>query len=730
MSGKNSGLEALFVPKSIAVIGASESSIAYGTRYLQSLLDYGYKGKLFAVNHNGENALGFKIYRSVADIPDDIDLASVFVPARFVPGVLQDCLKKKVKAAIVMSSGFSESGEEGRKLEEEIVGIARSGIRVLGPNCFGTYCPRSGITIVTGATFTKETGGTALIAQSGQASEGIVYRSSGEGVRYSKVASYGNACNVNESDLLEYLMQDSDTKVVTSYLEGVKDGRRFFEIARTNAGKKPIIIWKVGLTQAGAAAAASHTGSLAGGPAVWDTFFRQTRSNKVGTLEELVDTTVAFSCIPGGCGRNAVLISGGGSGGVIGADAAEAKGISLKPLATDVEEKLKKLLPATGTSIKNPLDIGNPHPSVQLLQSVLEAIAASDQTDVIVIRRLFFSAKVSAIFSGTTALLPEEQQAFMNVPVEVSKKYKKPIVIILPEEFTGVNSIELEADRRRIRDFFFRNGIPVYPNELRAFTSISHLAKFKEAGAVKVIGQDKLIEVDESAGNTASKIIKTASTPVLDEISCKRIFKEYGINVTEPVLSKTRSEAVSSADKIGYPVVMKIVSPQIIHKSDIGGVKINLKNADDVTKAFDEIVNAAKEKVPDAVIEGISVQKMARSGLELVMGMTKDPQFGPVLMFGLGGVLVEVLKDVSFRIVPLTQEDAYEMIREIKAYRLLEGYRGQPPVDVKYLSELLLKISKMIEQNPAIKEMDINPLIAYPDGAVAVDARIILEGSK
>jgi acetate---CoA ligase (ADP-forming) len=728
MTDRVSELDNFFLPKSMAIIGASEALNSYGARYIQALLDIGYKGRLYAVNYSGESVLGFRIYRSVLDIPDEIDLVSICVAARFTPDIMRECLKKKVKAAIILSAGFSEAGEEGHTIEKEILKIAGQGIRVMGPNCFGTYCPKGGITIVPGGGFPKQSGGTALIAQSGQLSEGITSRSFGEGIRYSKVASFGNACNVNEADLLEYLMQDEDTKIFTSYLEGVRNGRRFFEIARKNAGKKPILIWKVGLTKIGAAAAASHTGSLAGAASVWDAFFRQTRAIKAGSLEEMIDANVGFSCLPQGCGRRVALVSGGGAGTVVGADACESAGMQMPPLAPETERQLREVLPATGTSIKNPLDIGNPHPPLSLLQSILEAVASSDRTDVIVIRRIFFSIKVSAIFSGTTAPSLEEQQALLDIPVNIKKKFNKPVVIILPEEISSVERIDLEEERRQIRDFFFANNIPVYLNEQRAFTALSHLAEFKEAASLEQIVEKGRATEPASKGRTLlSEIIKTTPTPVLDEIQCKQVMKEYGINVTEPVLARSKEEAINAAHKMKYPVVMKIISPQITHKSDIGGVKIGLKTDDDIALAYDDIMTAAREKAPDALIHGISVQKMADKGLELVIGMIKDPQFGPMIMFGLGGVLIEILKDVSFRIVPLTKQDAKEMVRQIKAYRLLEGYRGQPRVDIENLEGLLLKVSRMIEENPEIKEMDINPLIAYADGAVAVDARIILE---
>lgn len=717
-----------FHPKSVAAVGASEALNAYGTRYIQALLDFGYKGKIYAVNHSGNEVLGYKIYRSVADLPEAVDLACVCVSSRFVPDVLRDCLKKGVKAAIVLSAGFRELGEEGRLLEEEVVKIARQGVRVMGPNCFGTYCPGGGVTVVPGGGFPKESGGTALIVQSGQLSEGITGRSFGEGIRYSKVASYGNACNINEADLLEFLMEDEETKHICSYLEGVRDGQRFFEIARANVGKKPLLIWKAGLTKSGAAAASSHTGSLAGGSAIWDAFFRQTHATKIGSMEELIDAAVSFSCLPEGCGPRVGLVSGGGAGAVIGADACERAGMQMPDYSPETIARLREILPPVGTSIKNPLDTGNPHPQLQSMRAFLETVAADPNVDVVMIRRIFFSVKTMIVFSGAASISMEEQEELLSIPVEVQKKYNKPVVIVLPEELTGVEDIDIELERRKIRDYFFAHNIPVYLSEQRAFTALAHLAAFGAARLERAKVAGGTSDRASSKGRAVfSDILRASSTTVLDELRSKKIMKEYGIDVTEPVLTQSKEAAVAAADKIGYPVVMKIVSPQITHKSDIGGVKVGLKTPEEVAEGYTAITAAAAQKAPGAVVEGVAVQKMAAPGVELVLGMNKDPQFGPVLMFGLGGTLVEVLKDVTFRIVPLTKADAGAMIREVKAYRLLEGYRGQPPVDIENLEELLLKVSTMMQENPEIKEMDVNPLIAYSNVAVAVDARIILE---
>jgi acetate---CoA ligase (ADP-forming) len=720
-------LDLFFKPKTIAVFGASESIYSYGQRYIQALLDYGYQGKLYAINHSGEQVLGHKIYRNIAEIPDTIDQAFMAIPARFMLDALKECIEKGIKAVVLFTGGFGEAGEEGRALEKQILEMARGRIRLMGPNCFGPYCPSGGVTIFTGAIFSKESGSVALTAQSGVLSECIISRALGEGIRYSKFAGYGNAADINEADLLEYLMEDNDTKMITSYLEGVKDGRRYFDIARRNYGKKPILIWKVGLTQMGAAASSSHTGSLAGASSVWDAFFRQTGAVKVSSLDELTDTTVAFSCLPQGCGSRVAYISGGGAGTVIGADACENAGLQMPSFSPETMKRLKEVLPGVGASFRNPIDIGNPHPPAKLLESVLEIMSADENTDFIFIRRVLFSVKMSKIFSGTTAPSEKEQQELLEVPVRVKQKYHKPIVVMLPDDMTGTESIYLEEERRKIRDYFFANGIPSFLSEPRAFAALAHLFKYKERSLPKIAAPKAAPTAGSKSRQSFLNILKKSKTSILDEIQCKTILKAAGLKVTLPVLAASKKDAVAAAEKLGYPVVMKIVSPQITHKSDIGGVKLKLQNKAQVGTAFDEIMDAVRKKAPDASVEGVSIQKMADPGLELVIGMTRDPQFGPMLMFGLGGTSVEILKDVAFRIVPLTKEDAGDMIRQIKGYRLLDGYRGQPAIDKAYVEELLLKISAFIAENPEIKEMDINPLIAYKRGAVAVDARIILE---
>lgn len=728
MCSDNSGLDLFFYPKSIAIIGASEAINSWGARYIKALQSYGFSGKLFAVNHTGNQVWGLKIYRSILDISDDIELVLICVPARYVPDIIQECIKKNIKNIIVLSAGFSETGEEGKKLEEEISNLARrNGVRIMGPNCFGIYCPEGRLTYVAGGNFPKESGNVALIAQSGTFAEAIVVRALSEGIRFSKVISYGNACDLNEADFLEYLMHDPKTRIFLSYTEGVKEGRRFFDIARQNSGTKPIVIWKVGLTSIGSKAAVSHTGSLAGNTAAWEAFFKQSGAIQVKSFDELIDSAVGFTCLPDGCGPRIALVSGGGGSTVVGADACELAGLQMPGFSSEIEQKLREVLPAVGTSVKNPLDIGNPHPPLKLFRSVLEIVASSPDIDIIVIRRIFFSIKISRMLGGDAAPSYEEQDELLQIPIDIKNHFGKAVAIILDIDFNKAEDIELEADRRRIRDYFFRNGIPTFLTESRAFNAIAGLAKYKARKYKTLNISTDYDGIKVPTNNIVANAVKNMKTQHMNEIQCKDLLKKAGVNVVETFLARNRDEAIKIADRLGYPVVMKIVSSQIIHKTDVGGVRLNISDAVQVGKTFDDIIRVVNDKLPEAKIEGISIQKMVKPGLELVIGMTKDPQFGPMLMFGIGGIFVEILKDVSFRIVPLSREDARNMIREIKGYRLLEGFRGQPAVDINNLEELLLKLSKFVETNPEIREMDINPLIANEDSLTAVDARILLE---
>jgi acetyltransferase len=724
-------LHKFFHPKSIAVLGASVNETSFGNRYLNALLQFGYKGSLYPVNQSGDSVLGLKAYSRVLDIPDQVDLAVISVPSRSVADLLKDCVKKNIDSAIVLSSGFSEIGEQGRILEQGLSEVARQGIRIMGPNCFGVYCPSGEITIIPGVRYPKTVGGVSFFTQSGQFSELVIGRSIGEGIKFSKVVSYGNACDLNEADLVEYLAMDEETKVIEAYIEGVKNGRRLFELVRQYSSVKPILIWKVALTEAGSKAASSHTGSMAGSNTVWDTFFQQTNVNRINSVEELIDTSIAFTCYPEGCGSRVALISGGGGGSVVTADAMEEVGLKVVTFAEATREKLASLLPGIGTSVNNPVDMGPPLQPVNMLTSVLEAIAADDNVDAIIVRRIFLSVKAAIILSGSHPVPESEQQALMEIPVKIKDKYGKPVIIIITEENASQETLEVEAERRKLRDYYIANGIPVYVNEKRTAAAIAHLAKFKRIRAQRTTFEktetaetDKVNIKHRTLGY--QRIIGNFGS-TLNEIESKSLLKQAGVDVTDTFLARSKKEALVLCEKLGFPVAMKIMSPQIIHKTDVGGVKLGLKTTQEVDRAYDEIITNIMIKSPKSEIQGVSMQKMAPAGIELVIGMTKDRQFGPMLMFGLGGTYVEIIKDVAFRIVPIIYNDAQEMIRQIKGYRLIRGFRGQPPVNEEKLQDLLIKISEFIQCHPEIKEMDINPIMASGSEIIACDARIILE---
>ena len=469
-----------FYPRSVAVIGVSADENAFGTRYLRALLKFGFKGKLYPVNPRAGSLLGVTVYPSIGDIPESVDLAVISVPGRAVPGVLESCLSKGIRSAIVLSAGFSESGEEGKRLEGELRSVIAKGIRVIGPNCFGVYCPRGGLTLLVGPSFPQESGPVGLIAQSGQFAECIVLQTRGLGIRYSKVISYGNACDLNEADFLEYLADDQDTKVIAAYIEGVKQGRRFLEVVRRTSKVKPVVICKGGLTNTGSRAASSHTGSLAGSEVVWNTFFTQSGAVRVDSTDDLIDSTIAFLYLPHPCGRRVALISGSGGSAVIGADACERSGLKLIPFSAEIQQKISSLLPPIGTGVRNPVDLSNPHPPAEVLAGILEIVAACDEIDVIILGRMFLSVNGPSLIVGITKSFEQGREQLRDIPLMIMEKFGKPVIVTLSEEVADAEMIEFEGDRRSLRHYYLTHGIPVYPTLERAVKALSDVLKYQE----------------------------------------------------------------------------------------------------------------------------------------------------------------------------------------------------------------------------------------------------------
>jgi len=479
-------LAPVFYPKSHAVIGASAEARKFGGRFLQTLINFGYRGVIYPVNPQESEVLGLKAYPSVADIPGPVDFASIAIPARAVPGVLQECVTKGVKAAQILTAGFRELGEEGQRLEKEIADTAARGVRVVGPNCFGVYCPGGGMTILPGENLPRESGPVGFISQSGGYAVRVPRRADGLGIRFSKAVSYGNGCDINECDLVEYMHQDPETGIITAYLEGVKDGPRFFSLLREVCQTKPVIIWKGGLTQGGARAARSHTASLGGQEAVWEALFRQTGAIRVNNLEELLDTTLAFLHLGPLAGQRICSIGGGGGIGVAAADAWERAGLSVPVFSPELEKKLLGMIPAVGASARNPVDVGGPFPAPPMFRAVMETVCTDADVDILVVDEIEMAMAMPR--GGQMFRPPEAMQEMVRVPLDIKEKFGKPVVVVMPVEAVSTAWLESEGERRKIRDLFLQNHIPVYLTKERAAKALANLTSYYQRRGMLISG--------------------------------------------------------------------------------------------------------------------------------------------------------------------------------------------------------------------------------------------------
>lgn len=467
----------MFYPKSHAVIGASANVRKFGGRFLGVLVSFGYNGKLYAVNPQESQVLGLETYARVGDIPGPVDFASIAVPAQAVPGVVEECLTKGIKAAQILSAGFSEVGEEGQRLEREVAKTAAKGLRIVGPNCFGIYCPAGGLTILPGESLPKESGPVGFISQSGGYAIRVPRRASGWGIKFSKVISYGNACDVNECDLIEYLYQDPETRIIAGYIEGVKDGPRFFKLLQEVCQAKPVIIWKGGLTQGGARAAHSHTASLSGDEKTWDAVLRQSGAIRVNSLDELLDTILAFMHLPPQRGRKVCVVGGGGGIGVAAADACERAGLSVPLFSGELQKKLTSIAPPVGTSVRNPVDVGSPFPPPAILKAVLETVIADGAVDTVIVDELEL-ARISDIVRDRRQLPGYPSGEIIEVPVDAQKKFGKPIIMVMPVEAIGADALEFEGARRHASDYFISQGLPVFLTLERAARALVNMIDY------------------------------------------------------------------------------------------------------------------------------------------------------------------------------------------------------------------------------------------------------------
>ncbi|KPL73977.1 acetyl-CoA synthetase [Bellilinea caldifistulae] len=696
-------MNGLLRPNKIAVVGASATPGKIGYTVVKNLLEGGYQGKIYPVNPSATEILGLKVYPSIRDIPEDIDAAIITIPAKAVLPTVDELGAKGAKGMIVITSGFSEVGL--KELERELVEKANSyGIRVLGPNIVGVL---SNSDKMNGsfAPFLPLEGKASLVSQSGALLIAIDAASYIRRVGFDKLISIGNMSDVDFADLITWLNEDPNTSCISLYIEGFRDGRRFIEAARN--ANKPIIALKAGVSAHGAAAAASHTGSLAGAAKVYGAAFQQAGVVQATDLNDLFNRTLSLSLQPPMKGDNLLVITNGGGVGVLATDAAEKSGVPLKFAPADVQAELKKHMPEFG-SAKNPVD--------------LTGMAGTE----------WYQASIRFAFAHpwVDGLVVLYCETAMTDPLEIAKGIKKAIVDSgVTDKPVTVSFVGGERSEEAMR-WLVENGIPAYGAPDLAVNAIAAL---REYARMKEIVREEAMPCLAQDRERALKIINKARSEGRDsltEIEAKEVFECYGLPVTPTRLARNEDEAVALAREIGYPVVMKIVSPDILHKSDAGGVRVNIKDDAGVREAFKTIMKNAKEYKATANIHGIAVQEMAPWGTEVILGSVNDPTFGPTMMFGLGGIFVEVLKDVTFRVAPVTSSQALRMLDEIRGAPIIAGVRGEAPRDRQALADVICQYSTMIlDLADEVSESDANPVLVYESGKglKVVDARIILK---
>jgi acetyltransferase len=694
-------IDAIFNPNSIAVIGASAEEKKVGHAVLKNLLQ-GFVGKIYPINPSKNEILSLPCYPSVSVVPDKIDLAIIVIPAKAVADALRDCSKAGVKGVVVITAGFKEVGGEGVDREKEIISIVRnSGMRMVGPNCLGVMNTK----IKMNASFAAEMppeGRVAFFSQSGALGVAIIDWALENNFGFSKFVSFGNKADLNETDFLEYFAKDPDTDVILGYIEDIVDGKKFLNIAKEVTKIKPVILIKSGATEAGARAASSHTGALAGSDRAFTEAFRKTGIIRVNGIQELFDTAEMFLSKKYPKGKRLLIITNAGGPGIIAADTADKLGIKLDPMSRASIDKIAEKLPSSA-SLYNPVDvIGD----------------ATSERYKVVLEQAIKDELIQGICVVLTPQAMTDVDNVADVVISSSKKTDKPIFT------TFIGGQRIKNAIKKLKE----NKIPNFTDPSVAINAYSKLINFVELKNRKISESSPLPILQENILRV-EKIIKKMQESEISEIGGEEaleILSLYGFTFPERALAKTPMEAVAIAERIGYPVVMKISSPHILHKTDVGGVKLNLNNEKAVYNAFIEITTNVKRFMPDAFIEGVMVYEMVTGGKEVILGVSFDRTFGHMIMFGLGGIYVEVLKDVSFRIVPVTEEEAFDMINEIKGSRILDGVRGEKPYDKKDIANRLRSLSRLVEDFPIIKEVDINPYLVMNNGGIGLDARIII----
>ncbi len=697
-------LAQFFSPRSIAVVGASTDPAKLGNVILNNLLTGKFLDQdrvLYPINPKAKEILGQTAYPSVLDVPDPIDLAVIAIPYPAVPAAVAECGEKGIPAAIVISAGFREAGLEGAAREAELLEVAHKyNIRLIGPNCFGvidTLTPMN-------ATFSAgmpPTGPMGFMSQSGALGAAILDWAMAGRLGLSKFVSLGNKADVAESDLLQEWGEDSSLRVILAYTEGLPDGQEFIRVARQVGKIKPVVAIKSGVTQAGARAVSSHTGSLAGSEQAYTAAFRQAGVIRANSLEELLDFALAFGYLPRLNGDRVAIITNAGGPGILATDAVERYGLKLARFEPERLRDLEQFLP-DAASAANPVD--------------LLGDAREDRYE-FALDRVIGDPNVDAIMVLVTPQAMTDVERTAEVIVEAASRADVPVLACLMGQ----------ASLGRGPEILNSNGVPRFPfpeRGARALYAMNAYRRYSE----EPLPEFETLEVERETVRELFQSVREAGRLTIGDFESRDILAAYGLASPEADLAPTAEEAVQLAGRIGYPVVLKVASPDILHKTDVGGVRVDLRDAAAVRDAFDLITYRATRYLPEARLWGCIVQKMAPAGIEVLIGMNRDPQFGPLVTFALGGIYVEILKDAAFRLAPFSRVEAGAMLNEIRASALLEGVRGQPPADRESIVDALMRIGQLVMDFPEIEELDINPFMVYEQGqgGSALDMRLVL----
>ncbi len=695
----------LFHPSSIAVIGASTRAGSVSNDVIRNLHKQGYKGHIYPINPKGEPILGLTTYKTLQEIGKPVDLAVIIVPAAAVPGVMQEVAAVGTQAVVVISAGFKEAGKEGAALEEEVKKIASvHDITLVGPNCLGVINPHHNLNISFAKAIARP-GNVAFISQSGALCSSVLDYAEEYGIGFSKFASVGNKACLDELDFLENLADDSDTKVILMYIEGMGDAPRFLEHVRKithGSNRKPIIALKAGKTSDGASASASHTGALAGSDEAFDALFKQAGVIRVGTVEELFIYAAAFAHNEKLEGDQIAVISNAGGPGVLVTDELVMRGLKIAHFAPETTDVLKKALPPAA-NIHDPVDVLGDAKSDRY-KVTLDAVMSDPNVDGIIV----VLTPQSMTDVNETAIVIANAKAMT----------KKPIVA----SFMGSQST------REGEGILLRHNVAniLFPES--AARAMAEMYRFHNHTHSMVTTPSSFPDVDrEFVSNLLSKM-RQMNQMHIPEVIALQILKAYGLPILRNTIIRSREDIVSARQSITYPVAMKIISKDIMHKTDVGGIALNIA-PDQLEESYKSMLHTVGMKAPHARVDGVLLVEMApKSGYEFVVGVSKDPSLGHLIMFGLGGIFVEMLKDVTFRLAPLMENDVREMIGEIKSAKLLKGMRGLPALDTDAIVDCVLRIGLLVTDFPQIKELDINPLLALPigQGVKVLDARIVI----